>query len=467
MLRPMSPTDSMFLLGESREHPMHVGGLVLFDPPEGGDATDVREMLDDALARNWVAPHLRRRPRRSLTTLGQWAWEEDAEIDLAHHVQHDALPQPGGIAELMDLVSRLHAGLLDRSRPLWEMHLIEGLADGRFAVYMKIHHSLTDGVSAMRLLRSALSGDESARGMAAPWEPRAPKLGLAAVGSTVGAVDLAGAAIRAAREVAGDVVGILPALADTVDRAIHGRGGSLSLASPSSLFNVPIGGARRFAAGSWQLERLRLVAKHADASINDVVLAMCSGALREFLAEGDALPAQPLHALVPVSLRQPSDGSSGEESRGGNRIGVLTCNLGTDLDDAGRRLSAVSASMAEGKETMVARSATQIRAMSALGVAPLAMGMVLGRHSPVRPANVMISNVPGPRGPLYWNGARMAALYPLSIPVDGQALNITCTSTDDEIAFGLTGCRRSVPDLAPLVGHLDDELGRLEEAVGL
>ncbi|MGW6693417.1 WS/DGAT/MGAT family O-acyltransferase [Rhodococcus sp. NPDC054953] len=399
---------------------------------------------------------------RSLTTLGQWGWETEEQIDLAHHVRHDALPQPGGVAELMTLVSRLHASLLDRDRPLWEMHLIEGLADGRFAVYTKIHHALADGVAAMRLLRSALSEDQDARDMPAPWEPAAPRLELVPAAAAEGAADLAGAAARAARAAIGEAMGLVPALVDTVDRAVHGRGGTLALAAPSSLLNVPIGGARRFAARSWPLERLRLVAKCADATINDVVLAMCAGALRTFLADIDALPAEPLHAMVPVSLRN-------EQHRGGegNEIGMLTCNLGTHLADPEERLGVVRAAMADGKDAMRSRSATQIRAMSALGVAPLALGIVLGRHSPIRPANVMISNVPGPRAPLYWNGARMTALYPLSIPVDGQALNITCTSTDSEIAFGLTGCRRTVPALAPLLDHLDTELAELERVVGL
>ena len=173
MLLPMSPTDSMFLLGESREHPMHVGGLALFEPPEGAQARELREMFGAALTRDRVAPLLRKRATRSLTTLGQWGWDTDTEVDLDYHVRHDALPRPGGIDELMALVSRLHAGLLDRSRPLWEMHLIEGLDDGRFAVYTKIHHALADGVSAMKLLRSALSEDPDARDMPAPWEPLA------------------------------------------------------------------------------------------------------------------------------------------------------------------------------------------------------------------------------------------------------------------------------------------------------
>ncbi len=141
---PMSPTDSMFLLGESRDHPMHVGGLLLFRPPEGGDADDVRAAFDKALREPDADPLWRRRAVRSISTFGQWAWEDDRDFDLSHHVRLDALPAPGGLDELWNLVSRLHGTLLNRDRPLWEMHLIEGLADGRYAVYTKIHHALAD-----------------------------------------------------------------------------------------------------------------------------------------------------------------------------------------------------------------------------------------------------------------------------------------------------------------------------------
>ncbi|SDC97762.1 WS/DGAT/MGAT family O-acyltransferase [Rhodococcus tukisamuensis] len=461
MLLPMSPADSMFLLGESREHPMHVGGLALLAPPEGGDADDVRAMLDSALAGGAVSPVLRKRPRRSLTSLGQWGWEEDVEVDLSHHIRHSALPQPGGVKELLELVSRLHAHLLDRNRPLWEMHLIEGLSDGRFAVYMKIHHAVTDGVSAMKLLRSTLSEDSGERGMPAPWEPLArdrPARVPAAAPDGFNLLGLPGAAVGAVR----GAFGLLPVLATTVDRARNNRGGSLSLAAPKSILNVPIGGARRFAARSWPIERLRLVAKAGDATINDVVLAMCSGALRSYLDELDVLPADPLVALVPVSLRR-----EGVESKSGNDFGLLSCNLATHLEEPAERFDAVRKTMGEGKEEMSTRSSGEILAMSALGAVPLVLGVLFGERAPIRPPNVMISNVPGPGMPLYWNGARLTALYPLSIAVDGQALNITITSTDDEIAFGITGCRRSVPPLAPLLGCLDDELGALEAAVGL
>ncbi|RVW08807.1 wax ester/triacylglycerol synthase family O-acyltransferase [Prescottella agglutinans] len=475
MLLPMSPADSMFLLGESREHPMHVGGLVLLDPHDGADAADIRTMLDHALARDEVTPLLRKRASRSLTSLGQWRWEHESSIDLKHHVRHAALPAPGGMPELMDLVARLHAGLLDRHRPLWEMYLIEGLADGRFAVYTKIHHALADGVSAMRLLRSALSEDPDERSMPAPWEPLGRSVPESAAPDSTpppsppsqkGLLHLPVTAVRAAADtigavssVIGEITAVVPALAGALDRARHDQGGALSLSAPRSMFNVPIGGARRFAARSWPLERLRLVAKRSDATVNDVVLAMCAGALRAFMTALDALPETPLIAMVPVSLR---NGTS--ESKSGNNIGMLSCNLGTHLADPADRLEVVRSSMNEGKGSMRALGRIPTLAASAFGAVPLALGMY-GLAGPIRPPNVMISNVPGPAGPLYWNGARVSALYPLSLPVDGQALNITCTSTDDEIAFGLTGCRRAVPDLDPLLEHLDNELTALEAAV--
>ena len=482
MLLPMAPTDSLFLLGESREHPMHVGGLALFTPPDGASAADVREMFETALAGDRMATLFRKRARRSVTSLGQWGWDTlaDHQVDLGHHVRRDALPRPGGTDELMALVSRLHGTLLDRSRPLWEMHLIEGLADGRYAVYTKIHHALADGASAMNLLAGSLSADPHRRHMPAPWqptpqlaavptppEPMQPTAPAPGLGVTT-ALDLAGTAVRAGRTVAGEVAGLVPAAINTLDRAARGTGGTLSLTAPHTLLNGPIGGARQVAARTFPLERIRLLAKHTDATVNDIVLAMSAGTLRGYLHARNALPADPLIAMVPVSLRptaQPGDAVSGGA---GNRVVVLMCNLATHLPDPGHRLETIRDCTREGKAALREMSPAQVLAMSALGAAPLGMEMLLGRRGPLRPPfNVVISNVAGPRTPLYWNGARLDALYPLSIPTTGQALNITCTSNDDQIVFGLTGCRRTLPDLNPMLGRLDTELDTLERAVGL
>jgi WS/DGAT/MGAT family acyltransferase len=462
----MSPTDSLFLLAESEDCQMQVGGLALFSPPEGARASDVREMFAAAIARDKVADVWRKRARRSVTSLGQWGWDTGGEVDLDYHVKYSELPRPAGMAELWALVSWLHAARLNRERPLWEMHLIEGLADGRYAVYIKVHHALADGVSAMGMLRAALSEHSGQRRGPALWEPVEP-----APDSRRGGLDLFGLPGRAAATAWGaarEAAGLVPALAGALEQALCRRGGPLSLVAPRTMLNVPIDGTRSFTGCSWPLERLRVVAKNSDATVNDVVLAMCAGALRSYLTSKGALPRAPLVAMVPVSLHgtRPEDGR-GDTAVAGNKIGSLTCSLATNLADAGQRLAAVRAGMREGKAALASRSRLQVLAMSALGAAPLALGMLVGHHGLLRPPNVMISNVSGSRVPLYWNGARLDALYPLSIPVDGQALNITCTSTDDTIAFGLTGCRHAVPGLGAMTTHLDDELRQLERAAGL
>ena len=253
---------------------------------------------------------------------------------------------------------------------------------------------------------------------------------------------------------------------------MHENAGALSLSAPRTTLNVPITAKRQFTARSWPIQRLRDVARSRQATINDVVLAMCSGALRGYLRDRDTLPDAPLIAMVPVSLRaepqpaageqradqQPNTRSDGDLNRGGNKVGVLMCSLATHLDAPAARLSAVRDTMADGKRSLRALSPNQILATSALGVSALALGLLPGysrilRTGILRPAfNLVISNVPGPTGPQYWNGARLDELYPLSIPTHGQALNITCTSTDDQIAFGLTGCPDSMPDLNQLTG---------------
>lgn len=458
---PMSPTSSVFLHIESREHPMHVGGLQLLQPPDGADALDVRAMFDAAIDRGAVAPLFQKRPRRSLTSFGQWSWETDGEFDIEHHVRRSALPQPGRVRELLALCSRLHSSLLDRHRPPWEVHLIEGLNDGRYAVYFKVHHALVDGVSALRLLSRVLTDDPDARELPPPWAPPTRRRGDSD-GLDLTAVPAK--AVRGLLDVVGETAGLVPALARTVSRTLNEQTTSMSLSAPRTILNTRITGARRFAAQSWPIDRLRQIGKAGDATVNDVVLAMCSGALRTYLAGLDALPDTPLIAMVPVSLRSDDDG--GDD--GGNAIGVVMCNLGTHLPDAGDRLATVHQSMLDGKESLRGLSPSQIIAMSAIGVAPVLLGPLMRPEGMLRPPfNIVISNVPGPRAPMYWNGARLDGLYPLSIPLDGQALNITCTSYSGEIAFGLTGCRRTVPHLQRLLGYLDDELAALELAVGV
>ena len=460
---PMSPLDSVFLHVESRERPMHVGSLELFVPPDGADALDVRRMYEDTMNDTDIAALFRKRAHRSLASLGQWSWEVDRAFDLEHHVRRSALPQPGRVLELLALCSRLHSTLLDRHRPLWEMHLVEGLADGRFAIYTKTHHAMVDGVSGLRLLARMLSPDAAERDMPPPWAPpRNDGAGRSRHRPPTGPGALAHEALSAF----GEVAGMVPALARTVNAAFTEHAGSLSVTAPKSMLNVEIAGARRFAAQSWPMARLRSAGKAADATVNDVVLAMCSGALRQYLLDLHALPDTPLVAMVPVSLHDAETGDAGGGGStgdgGGNAVGAVMCNLGTHLDDPAARLATVHTSMVEGKELLRTMSPMQIVAMSGIGMSPLVLWPLLRLTGTVRPPfNLIISNVPGPARPMYWNGARLDGLYPLSIPLDGQALNITCTSYSDMISFGLTGCRRSVPHLQRLLTHLDAELDAL------
>ncbi|KMS91060.1 diacylglycerol O-acyltransferase [Streptomyces regensis] len=466
----MPVTDSMFLAVESREHPMHVGGLQLFTPPDDAGPEYLRELRQTLLERTSVRDTFQQRLRRPVNTAGYLAWQRDPQLDLDYHFRHSALPSPGRIRELLELTSRWHSTLLDRHRPLWEVHLVEGLADGRFALYSKIHHAVMDGVSALRQLTDVLSEDPADRDCPPPWGKR--RAAAPSPRATVTPADTIRAVTGAARQLAGT-----PAAAARIAKeAFRAQALTLPLQAPRTMFNVPIGGARRFAAQSWPLERVRAVASAASVTRNDVVLAMCAGALREYLIDAHALPSAPLTAMVPVSMRSGSGssasgsgsaaGSTAAPQASGNQIGALLANLGTDLGDPADRLATIARSTAGGKRLFRELTPLQALLLSALNVAPLAASPLPGFATATRPPfNLVISNVPGPRRQMYWNGARLDGIYPASVLLDGQALNITLTTTGDDLDVGITGCRRSVPHLQRLLSHLDTALTDLEKAV--
>jgi len=215
------------------------------------------------------------------------------------------------------------------------------------------------------------------------------------------------------------------------------------------------------AADGWDLSRIRAVGKAAGATVNDVVLAMCSGALRQYLLDLDALPDAPLIAMTPVNLRADDP----DDDRTGNAVGIILCNLATDLEDAGERLAAVRESMLHGKDVLSGLDQLQITALSALALTPIGLNAFLPLHKLTNAYNLVISNVPGPADTLYFNGARLQGLYPLSIPTHGQALNVTVTSYAGQLQFGLTGDRKALPSLQRLLVHLEDSLAALERAV--
>jgi diacylglycerol O-acyltransferase / wax synthase len=499
-MSPMPPTDSIFLMAEKRENPMHVGGLHVFKVPDGAGPDYVNETYHRLLAWGEVQPWFRLRPQRSLASLGQWSWGVDEDIDLEYHARLSALPRPGRVRELLELTSRLHGTLLDRQRPLWEFNLIEGLTGNRFAVYMKLHHSLTDGVSALRLLSRTLSTDPTAMDMAPPWAvPSPPPSGKPAVGpsgplaapgpsgllaapgpsgllaapgpsgllAAPGPSGLLAAPVRVAHavvEYTGQLAGFGRVLARTINQGLREESTPLPMQAPKTILNVPITGARRFAAQSWPLERLRAVRSTLGGTTNDLVLAMCSGALRHYLLELGALPDRPLVAMVPVSLRA----NRNRHDPNGNALGTILCNLGTHLADPAQRHEQIQNSMARGKRIFAGLTPLQVTALSALVVAPLAAAPMPGVIRLAPPSfNLVISNVPGPVRPLYWSGARLEGIYPLSIPIDGLALNITVTTYAGNMEFGLIGCRRNVPHLQRLLTNLETALVDLADAAGL
>lgn len=475
--RPIDPTSAAFLLAENRNMPMHVGGLQLFERPEGAGPDYVREMFESMRDTETIAPLFLKHPHRSVKTGGAPVWREDQQFDVEHHVRHSALPQPGRVRELLELVGRLHSTRLAWERPLWETHVIEGLADGRVAMYTKLHHSLVDGISAMRLLASVLSTDPEQRDMPAPFAAGATRRrrpedggGRAEVTPEASAArTLAGLpseVVRGALSVSAEAAGMPAALVKTLSKGLRNETSAVSVSAPRTLFNRSITGARRFAAQDWPVERLQAVGRSTGTTINDVVLAMCSGAMRTYLTELDALPERSMVSMVPVGLNAKQVDSA--SSAGGNAVGSVMVRLATDLADPADRLATISRSMKDGKEALSSMTPTQIVAMSALGMAPSLVIPMLGLQRVVSPPfNLIISNVPGPRVPHYWNGAKLVGNYPVSIPINGMALNITCTSYAGNMGFGLTGCRRTVPRLQRLLTFLDEELTALEKAAGV
>ena len=330
------------------------------------------------------------------------------------------------------------------------MHLVEGLDDGRFAVYAKIHHALLDGVSAMLTLRRALSTDPDDRDARAFWAPNERKSKSAGAKASL---------LDTVKKGAESLVALGPGTLNLARKGILQQQLTLPFGAPKTMFNVPIAGARRCAAQSWPVERFLAIKNAAGVTLNDVVLAVCGGALRAYLIEQDALPDKSLIAMVPVNLRE-------GESAGGNEVGSILANLGTDLTDPAERLRAVNTSTNNNKEVFRSLPKVQQVALSTFNVAPLLVELlpVLKTTAPP-PFNIVISNVPGARDRLYWGGAELDGNYPMSIALDGQALNITLTNTADRLDFGIVGCRSSVPHLQRLLTHLEDSLSDLQRAV--
>lgn len=452
-MRLMTAVDQLFLLLESRKQPMHVGGLFLFELPEeeqGKDSEFVYQLVQQ-LQNSEVPPSF---PFNQVLE-NLLFWKTDDQFDVEHHFRHVALPNPGRVRELLMYISKEHSRLLDRAMPLWECHVIEGIlpeAEGmpeRFALYFKIHHSLVDGIAAMRLVQKALSQS--------PNEPVTLPIWSLITRHGKKAENLLPTARSASRIIKEQLSTIKPVFTELIDNFKHnGKPDYVgTFDAPMSVLNQRISASRRIAAQSYDLQRFHTIAAAFSVNQNDVVLAVCAGAIRRYLLTMDALPSKPLIAFVPMSLRK-------DESASGNQISFLMANLGTHLEDPVKRMQLIHDSMNSGKRRFRRMNKAQVINYSAIAYAWEGLNVLTGIFPKKQAFNLIISNVPGSKEPLYWNGAPLKALYPASILVDGQAMNITLATYLDRIEFCITACSKLLPRVQDILLLMEEELSLLE-----
>lgn len=440
----LSPVDILFLQLEKRQQPMHVGGLFLFRPPE--DAADdfvyqlVNQIKNSPIVP--VAPFNKVLDRRVF-------WHDDDDFDIDHHFRHIALPRPGRIRELLVYVSQEHSSLLDRAKPLWECHIIEGIEDNRFAIYFKIHHGLVDGIAAMNLIKKAFSKSQADRSPIPFW----------AINKDAVTKKTYRPHKKSTLTTLKEQVQSIPVVANEIAQGFSERTNRSQVRqthTPKSILNQAISSSRRVVAQSYAMERFRHIATHYDVTINDVVLAVCSGALREYLMNMKALPTKPLTAFVPISLRK--DGSDS-----GNQISFMLANLATHLADPEERLRIISDTVKYNKERFGRMTQAQIINYSALVYGMSGLNLLSGIMPKRQGFNLIISNVPGSSETLYFNGAKLDALYPLSVLMDGQAMNITLASYVDKIEFGIIANSKVLPKIQVLLDLLEKQLQTYEQ----
>lgn len=461
--------DAFFLINESRRQPMHVAGLSLFTYPKGVDERKYIQELKEILHYDTFIrpPYDQVLKMGVMGATGPVRLVKDRSFDIDYHVSVSALPRPGRYRELFELVSRLHSTLLDRSRPLWEFHIIEGLQNRQFATYFKVHHCVVDGVAAIHFINSMLSKDPKERVEISPFsmethnkyrEKIRKSRELNAHQTRQKTLSLG----EQLQKKVGNKASLVKALGKHA--LAFSRPTDLSVPwarIPATPANKRIEGARRFVAQSWSFSRVRAMSKAYGGTLNDGVLAMCGGAIRKYLLERGILPNESLKALVPVSVREEGDLDSG------NAIAFIVSSLGTDIADPSDRMRAIRTSVVAAKGNFTGMSKSEIDFYSTLTQAPVLVANLLGVADKFPMANTVISNVPGPREQMFWHGAKLEGLYPVSVPLDGVAVNITLVSNYDTLDFGITACRKSAPNIQRIIDYMDDALVELEEAAGL
>ncbi len=469
-LKHLSVIDGAFLHLESPEMPMHVGSLHLFEPPAGYQPGEWYEAVKAHVAsRMHLAPVFTRKLALMPFDLATPVWIEDDDIDLDYHMRYIMLPKPGTVAQLEAYAARLQSSQLDRSRPLWEFYVFEGLADGRLAFYGKVHHAAIDGQAGVMLGTTMFDLGPVPRKV----KPARPHRGNR---YQLGVAELLSAGLENQLQQVGKIGRLLPTLARTLvgmgreawttrnDAPVDARAGSRFKFAPATPFNVSITNQRAFAGVTLPLDETKRIGKELGASINDMVLWLCSTALRGYLKESRELPEATLVAGVPISLRAEGDTTMN------NQVAGTMIDLGTQLADPLQRLQTIMAGTAAMKRQMGSLRGVIPTDFPSLGSPWLLSGLasLYGRSrlaSRLRVANVTISNVPGAQVPVYLAGAKMLDYYPLSIVVHGVALNITVQSYMGQLCFGLIACRRAVPDVRELAGQMQAAFETLRKLV--
>jgi len=466
MLKQLTDQDAAFLYLETAETPEHVGGVSLVELPAGYRGSFFEDYKATIASRMTLIPFMHSKLTLLPFDVDRPFWVEDEHIDLDHHVRHVTAPTPGTMSDLEALVAQLHVPPLDRSRPLWELYVIDGLDSGHVAIYTKIHHAAMDGASSQAVIATLYDPTPTPRTF-----PRVD----AGDGDNRGDFGNIVRGLLAHRVRQGiRAVQFVPELARAWTHLFLPDAKTLRFPpiaaiprTPTTRLNVAITQQRVYAARTLALSAVKRLAKQTGTKVNDVVLAVCGGAVRAYLDEKGGLPERSLTAMVPVSAPDPADRASA------NQNGMLVCSLATDVADPYERLQAIHRSSVEQKQLFEALRAFPVPDVSVPGVGAIVRGLVelYGRSRLVgRPpllGNLVISNVPGPTVPLYIAGAKILSMYPCSIPFHGQALNITVESYCDRLDFGLIACRRAVPDLAQLADRLAVSLAELEQAAAI
>jgi WS/DGAT/MGAT family acyltransferase len=451
----LSFLDAAFLRMESTERPFHVAGLMVFKLPEDAPQQFLRRLAGRCGRLNELWPVFDKKLREP-DSMSNPAWQRADDYNPDYHIFHYALPAPGRMEDLLALVTRAHERLLDRRRPLWEIHLIEGLQGGRFAMYCKVHHALVDGVGALRMVDALFSTSPEERIDFRAAKPRAEKqhrrLSLARQIDTISS-ELK-KHYRAIPQVSGLIAGM------SRDAWLGKKDvPPLPFTAPRTLFNTDIDGRRQFVIAELPLSRVRALGEACDGTINDALVALCGGALREYLLKHDALPKKSMEAGVPVSIKRTGD----EE---GNQVGFIICPFHTELRDPLQRLRRIVKVTRKAKQNFRDMSTTAAQDYTNVLLLPTLALSASGNASRVTPAlNAIVSNVPGPKKRLYLDGAPLERLYPLSVVFDGMGINITVISYMGKLCFAITSCPTEQPEIEELGSFIKQSYKDLTAAV--